>query len=454
MASVANLPMDDQGNLSDAAPVDAEILFVPSVAVAPGSRGLLNADGLLTTDNTTLTAWKQEATTHGGTLHVVVRLGNKQDGDALSLATGYDASKVTPRWDQDKGELSLEIASGATEADIQAALKLMEFESALSGSAGTRRVWIFPILSGASGFAYRVDETAGLVRYYFYDSTSRSFADATTAAAGRSLFGKHGYLGVPTSSPEKSIYKEILPRFSSVFLAISDDPSVGTTEGKWVITAGPRKGQLFWDEASKKYGPGAAGSGWSVQGDFWSTPWWSLDSDLGGGTRENYAMIYDRESIYDDSHQSWRSVSHHDLLLEEGEIFARLVEVAESPPNPVLRVDFKFQVTAQHPLILTEDHISVDDVDTVLSSGVVDPEKITLRITNIPDGTLRSRINISSPWTETVLFTAWLANRPPVLRNWGIAARYHARSRCDGVPVGFGVSSFSGVHARDSGQRR
>ena len=32
---------------------------------------------------------------------------------------------------------------------------------------------------------------------------------------------------------------------------------------------------------------------------------------------------------------------------------------------------------------------------------------------------------VDSTNTETVLFTAWLANRPPVLRNWGIAARYH-----------------------------
>ena len=32
---------------------------------------------------------------------------------------------------------------------------------------------------------------------------------------------------------------------------------------------------------------------------------------------------------------------------------------------------------------------------------------------------------VDSTNAETVLFTAWLANRPPVLRNWGIAARYH-----------------------------
>ena len=49
---------------------------------------------------------------------------------------------------------------------------------------------------GVSRFSYRVDETAGLLRYYFYDSTARSFPEASTAASGRIVFGKKGYLGV------------------------------------------------------------------------------------------------------------------------------------------------------------------------------------------------------------------------------------------------------------------
>ena len=379
-------------------PVGADIVIVTAAKVTAGFRGLLNADRVLAPDAATLSAWRQEATTHRGTLHVVVRLGNMQDGDALSLVTGYDASKVTPRWVQDKRELSLEIASGATEADIRAALEFLELKTDFSNSASTRKVWVFPTLSGVSGFGYRVDETAGLVRYYLYDSISRSFADATTAAAGRSLFGKHGYLGVPTSSPEKSIYKEILPRYSSVLLAISDDPSAGTTEGKWVITAGPRKGQLFWDHTAdpKEYGPGADGSGWDVQGDFWTTT-------PRGGTRENYARVYNRESIYDVSHTRWKSVAHHDLQLQAGDILSRRVDVQESPPDPLLEVDFsEVRATALRPLILTQDHISVEDPDTRDPSDPtkVDANKIELRITNIPDGTLHVRASVlaTAPW--------------------------------------------------------
>ena len=293
----------------------------------------------------------------------------------------------------------MQIASGATEADIQAALKLLELRAEASLSSSTRKAWVFPTLSGVSGFGYRVDETAGLVRYYLYDSTYRSFADATTAAAGRSLFGKSGYLGVPTSSPEKSTYKEIVQQYSSVFLAISD----ATTEGKWLVTAGPRKGQLFWDHTTTQFGPGAAGSGWSKQTDFWHAEWWGSDPD--GGTGENYARIYDGESIYDVSHQSMKSVSHHDLLLAEGEIFARLVEVAEPPPNPILRVDFDgSQATAQRPLILTEHHLSVKDIDTLDPSDPtkVDASRIKFRITNIANGTLKRLTGAPSAWVNIV----------------------------------------------------
>ena len=83
----------------------------------------------------------------------------------------------------------------------------MSLAAELSGSASVRQVWVFPTLSGVDSFDYRVDEAAGLVRYYFYDSTSLSFADATTAATGRSLFGKSGYLGVYTSDAEKNVYE-------------------------------------------------------------------------------------------------------------------------------------------------------------------------------------------------------------------------------------------------------
>ena len=61
------------------------------------------------------------------------------------------------------------------------------------------------------------------------------------------------------------MYKAL--RKHDMHLAITDV----ATEGKWVISAGPRKGQVLWDHTASKYGPGAIDSGWSAQSDFvWS----------------------------------------------------------------------------------------------------------------------------------------------------------------------------------------
>ena len=383
---------DNNANLSDSDPndgqndpdpVDAEIVITITAEVTAGYRGLINADGVLSPDETTLGVWKQEATTHSGTLHVIVRLGNMQDGDILSLRTEYDTTKIKAAdWDATKKELDIEFYNAATTSEIKTALGFLEFESVLSDSASTRKVWVFPTLSGVGSLRYRLDASAGLARYYLYDSTIQTFSAASTAASGRSFFGKSGYLGVYTSDTEKSIYKEILPLYSSVFLAITDSAA----EGKWLVTAGPRKGQLFWDNTNNQFGPGAAGSGWDAKGDFW----WGNEPD-NGGRGEDYAELNDNGRVLD-VRGNLRSISHHDLLLEEGEIFARLVDVAESPPNPILRVDSgKFQVTSQSPLILTEDHISLEDVDTrdSLDPTKVDGSKITFRVRGISGAKLQ-----------------------------------------------------------------
>ena len=400
---------DNAGNLSDsdpddgqgdADPVDGEIPVFLTIEATAGTRGLLNADRALTPDAATLTVWKQSASAHGGTLSLIVRLLDSRTGDVLSLQSGYDASKVTPRWNGPKGELTLEIAGSATTKEMETVLGQLEFNSALSSSANTRKVWVFPILSGVDNLAYRVDETAGLVRYYFYDSQDRSFSDASTAASGRIFFGKRGYLGVPISKEGKDIYRDlkVQAKKSYMHLAISDS----VEEGKWLMTDGPRKGLLFWDHVwQSKYGPGAERFRLGcTRSDFWYT------GQPDGGSGGNYARI----GIYggfadEDGNRNMSSISHHDLWLGDGETFARLVEVAESPPDPVLRFySDKFQVTSQSPLILTEDHISLEDVDTRDPSDdtKVDGSRITFRVMGLAGGTLRARADAAGTWDAIV----------------------------------------------------
>ena len=392
--------VDDDGNLSDsddATPGDQAAdgsvgVDRAEVAATAGVDGLINEDGVLSPDEATLTVWKQEATTHGATLHVVVKLLDKQPGDALSLQSGYDARQVTPIWDGTKGELSLEIQSGATEADIRTALGTLSLNTKVSNSESVRQVWLFPTLSGLGHLRYRLDASAGLVRYYFHDTTYQLFSTAQSAASARILFGKQGYLGVPASTPERSVYSELSNSLPSgqeaIYLAISDS----AREGKWLVTDGPRKGQLFWDHTAnpKVYGPGAAGSGWSRQTDFWARA--SRRNPNPDNYRNQDYATESEQNIRDNADRNAGHISHHDFRLANGEIWMRPVGVGESTPHPVLRVAFnKLQLDPRQRAVLTEDHILVDDVDTVLLDGNIDASKITLRVTGLTGGTLQSR---------------------------------------------------------------
>ena len=89
----------------------------------------------------------------------------------------------------------------------------------------------------------------------------------------------------------------------------------------------------------------------------------------------------------DDIDRNRRSVSHHDLWLSEGEIFFQRVSVAKTPPNPVLEVHFeKLRVNADARQVLTENHILVKDMDTVLNDDTVDASKIPLRVSGLGGG--------------------------------------------------------------------
>ena len=282
--TVGNLSDSDDATPGDQAADGSVGVDRAEVAVTAGLGGPINKDGVLTPS--TLSDWVGTATTHSGTLRLIVKLLKKQDGDVLSLETGYDASKITGLdWEDGTAELWLDFQSGTTAAEIGTALGTLWLDTSLSGSASERRVWVYPILQGVSNVRYRFDESAGLVRYYFLDSTNRLFADATTAASGRSLFGKSGYLGVYTSDAEKSIYTGLN---SNVFLAISDSD----TEGKWLVTAGPRKGLLFWDNAAGRFGPGAAGSGWGTRSDFWT-------GSEPNTANNDYVKLYNSGSVHD-----------------------------------------------------------------------------------------------------------------------------------------------------------
>ena len=375
-------------------PAEVEIVVLLPMKVVAGNDALINADHALTPNPATLGAWKASASAYSRTLHVVVKMMDKVQvaGDTLSLRSGYDASKVTPSWTESTRELSLRFVRSATPADIRAALGKLSLDSTLSLSSSTRKIWVFPTFPGLNHLKYRLDESADLVRYYYYDGTDRSFSAASTEAEGRTLFGKGGYLGVYTSDTEKSIYTGF--NQNNIFLAISDEE----TEGKWLVTSGPRKGQLFWDDTNNQFGPGAAGSGWSTQRNFWHT------SEPNGGSGQNYAEL-DSNGRVSDAAGNRKSVTQFDLLLSEGGFLAHELLVVPPALNPVLEVDFsEVRATSERYLVLEASRFSVTDFDTVLGDvgdGSIDPDKIKLRITNLTEGRLYERSSdTSDTWTE------------------------------------------------------
>ena len=383
---------DDDGYLSDSDPttsdlesVEGEILIVMSVEATTGYGAQVNADEVLSPSDTVLTDWKRSAESHGGTMRVVVRIVGKQEGDELSLK-GYVESKVTSEWNDDKGELSLKLEVGATVQDMREALRTLWLDTSdLPDSASTREIWVFPTVVDVNDFTHRVDKSEKMVRYYFYDGTDRTLSAASTRASGRSLFGEEGYLGVYLSDAERDVYVDI--RRGNIHLAVSDV----TTEGTWVITSGPRAGEVLWEHSTQKYGSGARGSGWGTLDKFWD------DQTIITGSHD-YAKLNSGDTTATSGNaRSWEtrhSITHFDLLLSKGAFFSRGVNLAESPPNPILEVDFSSLLgTAERTLMLHADHVLVKDPDTrdSVDDTKLDADKIKFRIAGISGGKLWSR---------------------------------------------------------------
>ena len=395
---------DDDGYLSDSDPgtsdldpMDGEISIVLSVEATTGYGALVNVDGVLTPVDTVLNDWKRSAESHGGTMRVVARIVDWQEGDELSLE-GYGESKVTSRSNDDKRELFLDLAVGATVQDMREALLTLWLDSDPLDAASTREIWVFPAVAGVDDFAHRLDKSEKMVRYYYYDGTDRRFSAASTSASGRSLFGEEGYLGVYLSDAERAVYVDI--RRGNIHLAVSDALAEDTMPDTWVITSGPRTGEVLWEHSTQKYGSGARGSGWGTLADFWDDQ--TTIRDL-----HDYAELSLSKtratSGYGTISNTRHSITHFDLLLSKGAFLSRGVNLAESPPNPVLEVDFSSLLgTAGRTLMLHADHVLVKDPDTRESADKtkLDADKIKLRIAGISGGKLWSRSNTSSSWVE------------------------------------------------------
>ena len=407
---------------------------------------------MITPDLPTIRNWLDTANTHNARLSIVVKLWDAQPEDRISLAETYSSSSVLrDTWDDARGELRLEPRAGAASPAVAEAfldaLKAVQLEASGAEDASTREVWVFPTLAGASEVAYRVERSSGMVRHYVLDASLESYADARKTAEQQRFFGVDGYLGHFSSDAEKSVYGS-MAQGRPLWLGLSDKDNVGV----WKVSSGPKEGQVFWRETDAGvgiYGSGARssglpGSGW---GDAdWEKLWGTNDFprrvSLGSGFPVALLDGDDAEVSSSEDTKGARIV-HHDLLLSSGGFFAREVRISDtssasggrsdadagdtaevapqkevlvrktraslsrqtrqSPPSvpPVLDVSGLggVEVRMQQRLVLTDAHLSATDADTVLSPGVVDPSKITFRISAITGGKLQS-LSSSGAWQD------------------------------------------------------
>ena len=355
-------------------------------------------------------------------------------------------------------------ASPAVAEAFLDALQALQLEASGAEDVSTREVWVFPTLADASEVAYRVERSSGMVRHYVLDASLESYADARKTAEQQRFFGVDGYLGHFSSDAEKSVYGT-MAQGRSLWLGLSDKDNVGvwrvssgpkegqvfwreTDAGVGIYGSGARSSGSTGSGSTGSGSPdsGSPGSGW---GDAdWEKLWGTNDFprrvSLGSGFPVALLSGDDAEVSSSEDSKGARIV-HHDLLLSSGGFFAREVRVpktssasggrsdadtagtAEVAPEkevlvrktrasldrqtrqsgspPVLDVTGLggVEVRAKQRLVLTDSHLSATDADTLLA-GVVDPAKITFRISAITGGKLQ-RLSSSGAWEDMTLET-------------------------------------------------
>ncbi len=194
---------------------------------------------------------------------------NFAPGDTLGIQ-GQSGGKGTIEgfdWSYSGTTGVLTLSGSAPAANLQAALRQITFRNtdpAASVAARTVRFSLGRALPNPANGHY----------YEFVAQPSVAWSTAGVAAAGRSFFGRQGYLATITDAAENTFVASRVA--GQGWLGASDDPSQGASEGHWIWTGGPEAGDLFFIDDS---GPvGSAYTSWAP-------------NEPGSATGENFGRL-------------------------------------------------------------------------------------------------------------------------------------------------------------------
>ncbi|NBR00568.1 MAG: hypothetical protein EBT97_08985, partial [Actinobacteria bacterium] len=165
----------------------------------------------------------------------------------LSAIPGYTAAQWT-------ANNSTAIGFNATPAAANTALATLQYQGLASGTTPTIGVRVTP---GSTTVAF-LPSTG---RYYERVTATLTYAQAQTAAAGRTFAGRTGYLMNVTSAAENDIVVNALGGGSATqgWIGGSD----AAVDGVWRWGAGPESGTQFWNGAAAGSAVGGSYTNWA-----------------------------------------------------------------------------------------------------------------------------------------------------------------------------------------------
>ena len=463
-ADDAGVLSDSDRSTSDPDPESVSLSVVGLKEIDAGKEMSVNddrratsGDGTLTPSDATLDAWISAA---ARSPRVLVRIEGAKIGETLFLEDGHDIASITSSWSWDSGTgigiLSLQSDGTATVDDFQAVLNALVLRTVRSDSASIRTISVRPDIA-----SFRPDIAAEVPQkdYYVRNVLVRKSHKAPYVGVQEVLLLKFGQDDRAILSPSEFLVEDFDTSASDVTIVMRELSSGATLQKKdddgvyQDITPEDDRSLEFTLEDLQQgliaiYLPSLLGEKLTFEleardGD-------GLWSDIGTGnthTRGVRLFAFDPVRALSPEELETDLETGHQRAVPFGGL-EKMIEEARSSTDRIGVLSIVLGNAVPGDRLLMRNHVSGIAGDwsdeghrytlTVYFSSTTSA-KIAEALAEIyyraSESAGEKERKLAVSWTEhwlwagesfsRPLFTTSLANRPPVLRNWGIAVRYH-----------------------------